>query len=87
MKNHQSHPTRFESFPEVNAISSQNRGHGCGRNPQTMVRMVIIPKILIKEKPHYTTRSGTILRQNKKMGSVYKINLLRIMRIIVIDMV
>ena len=30
MKNHQSHPTRFESFPEVNVISSQTRGHGCG---------------------------------------------------------
>ena len=26
MKNHQSHPTRFESFPEVNAILSQTRG-------------------------------------------------------------
>ena len=40
MKNHQSHPTRFESFPEVNAISSQTRGRGwergCGRgrNPR-----------------------------------------------------
>ena len=39
MKNHQSHPTRFESFPNVNAISSQTRGRGwerdCGgeRNP------------------------------------------------------
>ena len=31
MKNHQSHPTRFESFPEVNAISSQTRGRGQGR--------------------------------------------------------
>ena len=28
MKNHQSHPTRFESFPEVNAISSQTSGRG-----------------------------------------------------------
>ena len=40
MKNHQSHPTRFESFPEVNAISSQTRergwerGCGHGRNPR-----------------------------------------------------
>ena len=28
MKNHQSHPTGTESFPEVNAISSQTNGHG-----------------------------------------------------------
>ena len=42
MRNHQSRPTRFESFPEMNAISFQNhgrrrgRGHGCGhgRNPR-----------------------------------------------------
>ena len=26
MRNHQSHPTRSEPFPEVNAISSQTRG-------------------------------------------------------------
>ena len=37
MRNHQSHPTRSESFPEVNAILSQTRrrgrgrGRGCGR--------------------------------------------------------
>ena len=31
MRNHQSRPTRFESFPEMNAISSQNHGHGRGR--------------------------------------------------------
>ena len=35
MRNHQSHPTRFESFPRVNAISSQTCGRGwerdCGR--------------------------------------------------------
>lgn len=29
MRNQQSHPTRFEQFPKVNAISSQTRG--CGR--------------------------------------------------------
>ena len=42
MRNHQSRPTRFESFPEMNAISFQNhgrrrgRGRGCGhgRNPR-----------------------------------------------------
>ena len=42
MKNHQSRPSRFESFSEVNAISSQTRGRGqkreCdrgrGKNPQ-----------------------------------------------------
>ncbi|KAL6313570.1 hypothetical protein AAG906_006937 [Vitis piasezkii] len=40
MRNHQSHPTRSEPFPEVNAISSQTRGrgqgrgHGRGRNPR-----------------------------------------------------
>ncbi|WJZ98367.1 hypothetical protein VitviT2T_016895 [Vitis vinifera] len=50
--------------------------------PDTIVLIVII---LRKRKPHCTTRSGTILRQYKKMGSVYKINLLRTMRIIVID--
>ena len=41
MRNHQSRPTRSESFPEVNAMSSQTRGcgrgwgrgHGHGRNP------------------------------------------------------
>ena len=31
MKNHQSHPTGSEAFPEVNAISSQNHGRGRGR--------------------------------------------------------
>ena len=40
MRNHQSRPTGFEPFPEVNAISSQTRGRGrwrgrgCGRNSQ-----------------------------------------------------
>ena len=53
----------------------------------TMVLMVTIHQILIKEKPHCTTRSGIILRQNKKMGSVYKINPLRTVKIIIIDMV
>ena len=38
--------------------------------PDTMVLMVIIYQILRKVKPHCTTRSGTILRQNKKMGSI-----------------
>ena len=55
--------------------------------PDTMVLIVIIHQILRKGKPHCTTKSGTILRQNKKMGSVYKISLLRTMRIIVIDVV
>ena len=55
--------------------------------PDTIVLIVIIHQILIKEKPYCTTKSGIILRQNKKMGSVYKINLLRTMRIIVIDVV
>ena len=31
MRNHQSRSTGFEPFPEVNAISSQTRGHGRGR--------------------------------------------------------
>ena len=34
MKNHKSHPIGSESFPKVNAISSQKRGRGCGRNSQ-----------------------------------------------------
>ena len=55
--------------------------------PDTMVLVVIIHQILIKGKSYYTTKSGIILRQNKKMESVYKINLLRTMRIIVIDVV
>ena len=55
--------------------------------PNTMVLRVVNPQILIKRKPHYTTRSGVILRQNKKMGSVYKINLPRTMRVIAIDVV
>ena len=55
--------------------------------PDTIVLMVIIHQILKKGKPHCTIKSGIILRQNKKMGSVYKINLLRTMRITVIDVV
>ena len=43
--------------------------------PDIMVIMVIIPQIIVKGKLHCTTKSGIILRQNKKMGSVYKINL------------
>ena len=49
--------------------------------------MVLIVIILRKGKPHCTTISGIILRQNKKMGNVYKINFLRTMRIIVIDVI
>ena len=56
-----------------------------------MVLIVIIPQfyfiLFYKEKSHGTTISGVILRQNKKMRSVYKINLLRTMRIIVIHMI
>ena len=55
--------------------------------PNIMVIMVIIPEILIKGKLHCTIKSGIILRQNKKMGSVYKINLQRTMGIIVINVV
>ena len=32
MKNHQSRPTGSEPFPEVNVISSQTHGRGCGRS-------------------------------------------------------
>ena len=53
----------------------------------TMVLIVIIHQILKKGKSHCTTRNGIIPRQNKKMGSVYKINLLRTMKIIVRDVV
>ena len=55
--------------------------------PNITVLMVVIPQILIKRKPHCTTKSGVILRQNKKIGSINKINLLRTTRTIVIDMV
>ena len=40
MRNHQSRPTGSKPFPEVNAISTQTRGHGQGhgrgrgRNPR-----------------------------------------------------
>ena len=36
MRNHQSCPIGSKPFPEVNAISSQTRGRGCGRgrNPR-----------------------------------------------------
>ena len=53
----------------------------------TMVLMVVIPQILIKRKPYCTIKSGVILRQNKKMGSVDEINLPRTMGTIVIDVV
>ena len=73
MTNHQSRPTRFESFPEVNAILSQTCRWGgvvvVEEIPDTMVLMIIIHQILRKGKPHCTTRSGTIPRQNKKMES------------------
>ena len=55
------------------------------KSPIPWFFIVIIHQILRKGKSHCTTRSRIILRQNKKMGSVYKINLLRTMRIIVID--
>ena len=55
--------------------------------PDTMVLIVIIYQILKKGKSHCTIRSGIKLIQNKKMGSVYKINLLKTMRIIVINVV
>ena len=73
MTNHQYRPTRFKSFPEVNAIFSQTRRLGrvlvVEEIPDTMVLMIIIHQILRKGKPHCNTRSGTIPRQNKKMES------------------
>ena len=69
--NHQYRPTRFKSFPEVNAIFSQTRRLGrvlvVEEIPDTMVLMIIIHQILKKGKRHCTIRSGIILRQNKKM--------------------
>ena len=95
MRNHQSRLIGSEPFPEVNVISSQTcgcgwewgHGRGRGRNPRYHGSYSNNHQILIKGKPHCTTKSRIILRQNKKMGSVYKINLLRTMRIIVIDVV
>ena len=90
-RNHQSRPIGSEPFLEVNAISSQTCGCGWGRGRDhrrnLRYHMVLMVIILRKWKPHCTTRSGTILRQNKKMGSAYKINLLRTMKIIVINVV
>ena len=85
MRNHQSRPTGSEPFSEVNAISSQTRGRGRrwgrgrgrgrGRNPW--------------HHGSYSNNSQKmkVSLHHKKMGSVYKINLLRTMRIIVIDVV
>ena len=92
MKNHQSRPTGFKPFPEVNAISSQTRGHGQergrgrgrGRNPQYHGSHSNNSHKM-KASLHHQKWNNT--EANKKMGSVYKINLLRTMRIIIIDMV
>ena len=96
MRNHQSRLTRFEPFLEMNTSLKwiQYRHKLVDEDvvvvveeiSDTMVLIVIIHQILKKWKPHCTIRSGTILRYNKKMGSVYKINLLKTIRIIVIDM-
>ena len=81
IRNHQSRPTRFEPFFKVNAISSQNLGcgwgrghsHGHGRNPQHYGSYGSnSSNSQKKKKPHYTTKSGVILRQNKKMDVVCK---------------
>ena len=90
MRNHQSRPTGFEPFPEVNAISSQTRGRGrwrdrgCGRNPQyhgsysnNFQRM--------KVSLHHKKWNNTETKQEN--GKRLQNNLLRTMRIIVIDVV
>ena len=83
----------------MNAISSQTRGQGQGRGHGRGCGMnlryhgsycnnsSILFYFFYKKNSHGTTISGVILRQNKKMRSVYKINLLRTMRIIVIHMI
>ena len=92
MRNHQSHPIRFEPFFEVNVISSQTHGRvnedvvveGIFDTMELMVVIIQIPK---KGKPHGTTRSEIIPRSNKKLRSIYKIHLVRPMKIIAIDVV
>ena len=97
MINHQSLPSRSEPFPKVNVISSQTHGLGwepryghscgCGRNSQYHSSHGSNSSNSQKKKASLYHKSEVILRQNKKIGSVYKINFLRTMRTIVIDMV
>ena len=66
MRNHQSRPTRFESFLEVNAILSQlvdgDEDVVVEEIPDTIVLIVIIHQILIKRKSHCNTTSRITLR-------------------------
>ena len=95
MRNHQSHQLDLNhSLKEmqyrpklVDVDVDEDEDMVVEEIPGTMVLMVIIHQILRKGKSHCTIRSGIIPRQNKKMGSVYKINLLKTMRIIVIDVI
>ena len=90
MKNHQSHPTGFEPFPEVNVISPQNHGRGrgrvvvvvIGRIPDTIIIILLTPS---KGKTHFPARSGITVKQNKKMEKVYIKNLSRLLKRLVID--
>ena len=90
MRNHQSRLTRFKPFLEVNAISSQTRRHGRGRdrghgrNPRYHGSYCNNSQKM-KASLHHQKWNNTEAKQ--EMGSVYKISLLRTMRIIIIDVV
>ena len=81
MKNNQSCLSGYEPFPKVNAILSCNRGRGrgrgCGQNSRHFNNH---PSYPFKRKTHFTTRSGIIVRQNKKMEKVYIKNLSRLLK-------
>ena len=92
IRNHHSHPSGSEPFPKVNAISSQTRGrglgrgrgHGRGRNPRYHGSYSNNSQ---KRKTSLHHQKWNKTKAKQEMGSVYKINLLRTMRIIVIDVV
>ena len=88
MRNYQSRPTGSEPFPKVNAISSQTRGrgrgHGRGRNPRYHGSYSNNSQ---KRKTSLHHQKWNKTKAKQEMGSVYKINLLRTMRTIVIDVV
>ena len=92
MKNHQSCPTRFESFPKVSATSFQNYGHRCFlfmvivvvmEEILNIMLMIILLRIHKKGKPHFITRRETNLR--KKMKKIYIVNPPRLEKRLVID--
>ena len=97
MRNHQSCPIGFKPFPKVNAISSQTRGcgrgrgrgrgHGHGRNPQYHGSCSNNSPNSQKMKTSLHHQKWNNIEVNKKMKRVYKINLLKTMKMSVIDVI